>query len=193
MNFLFHLYLSGNDPELLVGNYMGDFVKGRLEGSFPPGIERGIRLHRRIDTFAGGNGHFLRSKRRLDPSLGHYRGVMVDLFYDHFLALNWDKYGCCPYGRYLADASRIVQSHAAFLPGSLHRLTPVIFGDLLPSYLEVEGIGRALGRMSSRIARPNPLGKGAGELRLHYEGLGGDFREFLPEVREFVREEQKSG
>jgi len=191
MNFLFHLFLSGDDPELLVGNFMGDFVKGRLEGHFPAGIERGIRLHRRIDTFAGTNSNFLRSKRRIDPSFGHYRGVMVDLFYDHFLASNWNRYAHCPYQRFLADASRIVQSHAALLPGNLDRLTPVIFGDLLPSYLEVEGVGRALGRMSSRIARPNPLGHGAAQLRLHYEVLESDFNEFLPEALEFVREEKK--
>ncbi len=189
MNFLFHLYLSGDDPELLVGNFMGDFVKGRLGGNFPPGIERGIWLHRRIDTFAGGNRHFLLSKKRLDPSFGHYRGVLVDLFYDHFLALNWDRYCDSPYRSFLADAALIVQSRAALLPGNLRRLVPIFFGDLLPSYLEVEGIGRALERMSSRIARRNPLGNGAGELLLHYEGLSDDFREFLPEAREFVREE----
>ncbi|HEY5975737.1 MAG TPA: DUF479 domain-containing protein, partial [Geobacteraceae bacterium] len=74
MNFLFHLYLSGDDPELMVGNLMGDFVKGRLmPGRFPIGIERGLVLHRAIDSEAGRNGHFRSSRQRLDERFGLYR------------------------------------------------------------------------------------------------------------------------
>jgi acyl carrier protein phosphodiesterase len=104
MNFLAHLYLSGDDPELLVGNLMGDFVKGRLEGRFPPGIERGIALHRRIDSFAAGNHNFLLSKRRIEPSFGLYRAVLVDLYYDHFLAIDWNEYAEVAFPRFVANA-----------------------------------------------------------------------------------------
>jgi len=189
MNFLAHLFLSGADPELLVGNLLGDFVKGRLDGHFPAGIERGIWLHRRIDSFAGRNLHFLRSKRRLDAYFGHYRGVLVDLFYDHFLAVQWDVYADVPLQPFLSWARRIVLEHGENLPERLTRAVPVIFAELLPSYLEVEGIERALQRMSARIARPNPLGDGGAELRRHYEGLSDDFRKFMPELQGFVREE----
>ena len=189
MNFLAHLFLSGADPELLVGNLLGDFVKGRLDGHFPAGIERGIRLHRRIDSFAGRNPHFLQSKRRLDVSFGHYRGVLVDLFYDHFLAVQWDEYADVPLHPFLSWARGIVLEYEENLPERLARVVPVIFAELLPSYLEVKGIERALQRMSARIARPNPLGEGGAELRRHYEGLSDDFRKFLPELQGFVREE----
>lgn len=189
MNFLAHLFLSGDDPEMLVGNLLGDFVKGRLDGHFPAGIERGISMHRRIDTFAGGNPHFLRSKRRIDASFGHYRGVLVDLFYDHFLAVQWDEYADVPLHSFLTDARRIVLEYEELLPERLVRAVPVIFADLLPSYLDVNGIERALQRMSARIKRPNRLGEGGAELRRRYEGLCDDFREFLPELLEFVREE----
>src|SRR5512136_990596 len=92
MNFLAHLYLAGDDKGLIVGNLLGDFVKGRLKGIYPAAIERGIALHRRIDSFSGLNPRFLQSKKRIDASFGHYRGVMVDLFYDHFLAKHWGDY-----------------------------------------------------------------------------------------------------
>lgn len=190
MNFLAHLFLSGADPELLVGNLLGDFVKGRLDGNFPAGIERGIFLHRRIDSFAGRNLHFLRSKRRIDASFGHYRGVLVDLFYDHFLAVQWDDYADVPLQPFLSGARRIVLEYEEILPERLARVVPVIFADLLPSYLEVNGIERALQRMSTRIARPNRLGEGGAELRRHYDGLLDDFREFLPELQGFVRSEK---
>ncbi len=186
MNFLFHLYLSGNDPELLVGNLMGDFVKGRLHGHFPSGIERGIMLHRRIDSFAGQDPHFLKSKRRIEASFGHYRGVLVDLFYDHFLATHWGDYAELPYLRYLDDTLSTVRLYKGHMPEELSRILPVMFGDLLPSYTEIEGIERALRRMSRRLSRPNPLGEGGAELRRHYGALAGDFRAFLPDLQEFV-------
>lgn len=189
MNFLAHLFLSGSDPEILVGNLLGDFVKGRLDGHFPAGIERGIRLHRRIDSFAGLNPHFLRSKRRLNASFGHYRGVLVDLFYDHFLAVQWDEYADMPLQHFLSGARRIVLEYEEVLPERLARVVPIIFAELLPSYIEVQGIELALQRMSTRIKRTNRLGEGGAELLRHYDGLRGDFREFLPELQGFVREE----
>ena len=187
MNFLIHLYVTGDDPELLVGNLMGDFVKGRLTGQFPAAIEEGIILHRRIDSFAAGNTNFLRSKRRLDASCALYRGVLVDLFYDHFLALNWNEYASVPFIDFLSHATEIVRCHVDILPEKLRRMKSVIFGELLPSYLEIEGIERALGRMSTRLKRPNPLKGGAGELRKHYGGLYADFHQFMPELLDFVR------
>jgi len=187
MNFLAHLRLSGDDAESLVGNLMGDFVKGRLEERFPPPIRRGVELHRRIDSFAARNEHFLRSKRRLDPALGLYRGVMVDLFYDHFLALHWDDHSAIPFDRFVADAWRTMIAHEAVLPRELVRVLPVIFSDLIPSYRETGGIERALQRMAARLGRPTPLGEGGRELRRHYGELEGDFRGFFPEALAFVR------
>jgi acyl carrier protein phosphodiesterase len=189
MNFLAHLFLSGTDPELLVGNLLGDFVKGRLAGRFQSGIERGIVLHRRIDSFASRDRHFIQSKRRIDASFGHYRGVLVDIFYDHFLSVHWNEYADVPLPRFLDGAQRIVLKYEEFLPERFLRVVPVIFAELLPSYLEVKGIGRALQRMSTRIARPNRLGEGGAELLRHYDGLCEDFRRFLPELQGFVQVE----
>ena len=189
MNFLIHLYLSGDDPDLLVGNLMGDFVKGRLTGEFPFRIERGIDLHRRIDSFAGRNRHFIRSKRRLDESFGHYRGVLVDLFYDHFLAIHWEDYSKWPFLQSLADAYRILRNNRDVLPERLQRILPDMFEVWLPSYREMGGIATALQRMSLRIHRENKLGEGGGELSRHYDELYGDFSEFLPELVKMSHEE----
>ncbi len=189
MNFLAHLFLSGDIPELMVGNLMGDFVKGRLAGRFPPGIQAGIELHRGIDSFAHGNGIFIASKRRVDPSFGHYRGVLVDLFYDHFLALDWDDYRDEPLPCFLARAGRILDEHRDVLPERLQRILPAMLGDWLPSYRRIDGIGEVLGRMSGRIGRPNPLSAGVGELRKNYGALRDDFRRFLPEVAAYVNSE----
>jgi acyl carrier protein phosphodiesterase len=186
VNFLAHLFLSGDAPELLVGNLMGDFVKGRLDGRFPPGIERGILLHRGIDSFASQNRHFLCSKRRLDQSFGLYRGVLVDLFYDHFLAAHWEDYADVPLSLFISDAWRVLCEHREFLPNRLKRIMPVLFRDWLPSYSDLGGIAAVLHRISRfRVKRANRLGEGAEALSRHYEGLYGDFRKFLPELLAF--------
>lgn len=187
MNFLFHLYLSGDDPDLLAGNLAGDFIKGRLEGRFPSGITRGIRLHRGIDSFAAGNDWFRQSRLRIDPAFGLYRGVLVDLFYDHFLARDWELHSPVPLDFYLAAAQRVIQEREAFLPDRFARLVPVIFTDLLPSYHRRDGIERALARMSRRLQRPNPLADGIGELDRLYCPLEADFRAFVPDVVAYVQ------
>jgi acyl carrier protein phosphodiesterase len=182
MNFLFHLYLSGDDPDLLAGNLAGDFVKGRLDDRFPAGISRGIRLHRSIDSFAASSRWFRQSRLRLHPDFGLYRGVLVDLFYDHFLARDWGEHCSVMLDEYLAGAHRVVTEREAFLPDRFVRVLPIIFSELLPTYDRRDGIAHALIRMSRRLRRPNPLAEGIGELDLHYAALEEDFRAFLPEV-----------
>lgn len=186
MNFLAHLYLSGDDPEILVGNLMGDFVKGRLEGRYPGRVRLGLELHRKIDSFAGSNEIFIRSKRRIDPVFGHYRGVLVDLFYDHFLAAEWDAHAHVAYPGFIEYASKTVAEYWDILPERLRQRLPDLFSDWLPSYPDVEGIARVSRRMSARMGRQNPLGEGGGELIRHYGALREDFRAFLPEAILFV-------
>jgi acyl carrier protein phosphodiesterase len=188
VNFLAHLFLSNDTPELLVGNLMGDFVKGRLDGRFPPGIEQGILLHREIDSFAGQNRHFLRSKRRLDQSFGLYRGVLVDLFYDHFLAAHWEDYAYVPLSVFISDAWQVLCEYREFLPDKLQRIMPFMFRDWLPSYSTIGGIAAVLHRISRfRLKRANRLREGAEALSRHYGGLYGDFRKFIPELIAFSR------
>jgi acyl carrier protein phosphodiesterase len=186
MNFLCHLYLAGADPELQVGGLMGDFVKGRLTGGYPVTIERGIALHRAIDSEAGRNGHFRSSRLRLDERFGLYRGVLVDLFYDHFLARDWERYHPQPLVAYLAEVRRAVQFHDRYLPERLRQLLPIIFEVWLPSYREPSGIEQALARMAGRLRRSNPLADGGAELVRQYEALQADFRQFLPEMTAFA-------
>src|SRR6266568_3199247 len=181
MNFLAHLYLAGDDPELLVGGLMGDFVKGRLTaGRFPEGINLGIALHRHIDSAAGRSNDFLASKHRLDVRFGLYRGVLVDLFYDHFLAKEWEKFHPAPLATFIAQCHSQLLDRVEILPPRLAGFLPAIFTELLPSYREPGGIERALQRMAARLSRPSPLAEGGGELVRHYQALQADFHRFLP-------------
>lgn len=186
MNYLFHLYLSGDDPDVLTGNFMGDFVKGRIPEEYPPRLRRGLELHRRIDSFAQKHHDFTRSRLRLDKSFGLYRGILVDLFYDHFLAVSWQERSPEPLTGYLKRVRGIVEARRMLLPERLQGLLPVIFEDMIPSYLQTDGVATALARMSRRVRRPNPLAGGGKELIRHYQGLREDFDGFLPAVSGLV-------
>lgn len=92
MNFLAHLFLSGKPGELMVGNFIADSVKGSMLSDFSEGIQQGIKLHRAIDNFTDNHLVTLKSKERLRIHFGKYAPVVVDIFYDHFLAICWEKY-----------------------------------------------------------------------------------------------------
>jgi len=186
MNFLFHMLLSGDNEQILAGNFMGDFVKGPLADRFPERIRQGVTLHRRIDSFASRDDLFQRSRRRLHPHFGLYRGVLVDLFYDHFLVVEWSNWSDEPLDVYLARSRSLIEGQRGELPERLQGLVPIIFEELLPSYGTVAGIARALERMSRRVVRENPLAGAESQLELNYEGLRADFRGFLPLVSRFA-------
>lgn len=188
MNILFHMFLSGHDEQLMVGNFMGDFVKGPLDATFAPRIRQGLQLHRKIDSFAQRNASFQASRLRLSPFFGLYRGVLVDLFYDHFLALEWRHCSGEAFDTYLTASRDIVDRYLPIMPQRLQEFVPVIFDELLPSYATITGIDAALKRMSRRLRRENPLGGGADELVLHYNDLKSDYERFKTAVQMFTTE-----
>jgi acyl carrier protein phosphodiesterase len=194
MNYLMHLFLAGDDPEAVSGNMMGDFVKGRLDERYSTGIRQGIVLHRRIDSFAAGNRWFIQSKRRVDKSFGLYKGVLVDLFYDHFLATNWEEYSAVPFPEFILKTYEVLARHAEAMPERLRELLPRMFSsNWLLSYEDLNGLESVLKRMSGRIHRPNPLGEGISELKREYRNLEEDFRRFMPEITAYVKSLERPG
>jgi acyl carrier protein phosphodiesterase len=189
LNYLVHLFLSDPSPGSLLGNLMGDFVKGRLDDRFSPPIRRGLEQHRRIDAFAQTNVHFRRSRNRIDPSFGHYRGILVDIFYDHFLAKNWTQHHPRPLEDFAQESYRLLEDHFALLPEGLQRIVPqMIARNWLVSYGQVETIDRVLRQISGRLKHPNPLAAGGSELRAHYAPLETDCHRFLDEAQSFMAE-----
>lgn len=190
MNFLAHLYLSGDDPEVMVGNFIGDFVKGRnVRERFRPGIAAGIELHRAIDDFTDAHPVVDRSKQRLRPDLRHYSPVVADMFYDHFLAANWDQYHAVPLPLYAAGVYRLLESYREVLPDGVKAMLPhMVGGNWLVSYAHIEGIQRALNGMAARTPYESHMEMATKLLRAHYDSFMKDFTEFFPELARFVDE-----
>jgi len=149
MNYLAHLYLSGNSKELMIGNFIGDFVKGKNYEKYSNGIIDGIKLHRKIDEFTDSNETVSKSKIRLRPNYHKYAGVIVDMFYDHYLAANWSDYSSVPLNEYAQNAYHIMSDHIGILPDRTKIMLPyMISGNWLERYAEIEGIDRALTGMA---------------------------------------------
>ena len=116
MNYLAHIYLSGNNDELKIGNFMADSIKGKKYLKYPESIQKGIILHRAIDYYTDTHPIVMQSIRRLFAIYGHYSGIIVDIFYDHFLAANWKNYSDVPLKNYIKDFYKLLQENFEILP-----------------------------------------------------------------------------
>lgn len=190
MNFLAHLYLSGDDPDVMVGNFIGDFVKGRdLREKFGAGIARGIELHRAIDEFTDRHPVVKRSKNRLWPKYRHYSAVIIDVFYDHFLAIQWKDFSQEPLEKYSRRAYTLILTHEIILPVRVKQMLPFMMrGNWLMNYALVEGIHRALSGMSRRTTFESKMQEATEDLKLSYEGFQSEFEEFFPALKTFCEE-----
>ena len=187
MNFLAHLYLSGDDPKIMVGNFIADFVKGKnAPGKYEEAIAFGIELHRSIDEFTDRHAIVKASKQRLKEKYRHYSGVIVDMFYDHFLASTWDEFHPLKLDVFSARAYGILQEHNAILPERVNWMLPyMIDGNWLVGYGSVHGIGRALSGMSKRTPFVSRMEEATDDLREHYPQFKEEFMKFFPELKAF--------
>ncbi|ATE59571.1 acyl carrier protein phosphodiesterase [Thauera sinica] len=191
MNFLAHAYLAGPLAADRIGGVIGDFVKGRLE-PLPPGLDAelaaGVMLHRRIDSFAETHPAFRRSRARVSTERRRLGGIMVDLFYDHFLARRWSRFSPEPLAEFTAQTYRLIGLYRGPLPESFRPVFERMAAhDWLASYRDADNVARALDRMAEhRLRRPNPLAGAGEELLRGYAGFEADFLEFLPDARAYA-------
>ena len=188
VNFLAHIYLSGDNEELMVGNFIADFVKGKRKNDYPDRIRKGIELHRMIDDFTDHHSVTEQSKERLRPNYGKYSGIIVDLYYDHFLAANFEEYHNTSLAEFSQKTYSTLQRHWALLPEGVHYLLPfMVERNWLLNYATIEGIGRALSGLSIRVSFENKMGEAIHDLQEHYDAFESDFRLFFPLLENFVK------
>ena len=191
MNYLLHCLISPECEQIRIGNLIGDFVKGPLPDPPPTAIVQGLRLHRRLDRFCEDNRCFQRSKQCLDPRFGRYRGIMVDLFYDHFTAIHWSRYHGQPLEQFADELYTNLQHHHDLLPPSFQAILPrMIERNWLVSYRHIDTIERALHSISQRLRRPNELAQGIEQLSCHYRELEQGCHQFILQAQQFLAHNQ---
>lgn len=183
MNHLAHFRLANGFEPLIVGAFLGDHVKGRLVGKLPAEIEVGIQLHRKIDAYADRNDITRRSYERLDPRFRRFAPILTDIFYDHFLAKNWQQFHDCELRDFESGVFQVIESWQAQVPDNLAEVASRMkSAHTLQGYADEKFIPRALVHLSRRLSRDNPLSLGYGEFVKVRDGLEADFLEFFPEI-----------
>ena len=191
MNWLAHVFLSEPNVEFQLGNLLADAVRGPQRESMPVQFLRGAACHKAIDAFTDSHAVVKRSRARIGSEHRRFSGVIVDVFYDYCLARSWERYSSIALGEYTARFYAGVQARALELPPDAQTmLERIIRYDLLGSYARVDGVERALGRISSylnaRWHKQFSLGESVRDLTAHEAGFVADFHEFFPKLQAHV-------
>ncbi|HQV99276.1 MAG TPA: ACP phosphodiesterase [Bacteroidia bacterium] len=187
MNFLAHIFLSGNDEQLMIGNFIADFVKGNKKDNYPAQIKKGIELHRAIDDFTDHHPITDDSKARLRPKYRKYSGVIVDLYYDHFLARNFNQYSEIPLPEFTQRTYAILLDNQSVLPDQVKEFLPfMIERNWLNNYSTIEGIGRTLTGLSKRVSFENKMDESVHDLQTDYAIYKNEFHRFFPQLITFA-------
>lgn len=171
-----------------MGSILGDFSRGVDLDAFSPGVREAVSLHFRVDAFTDAHAVVGESKRRIQSPHRRYAGVLVDMFYDHFLARRWEQYCEVPLPTFTASAYAALLHAEPHIPERMAGVCRAMAaGDWLSSYERVESIDIALQRMARRLTRRNDLATGIQALTANYEALEADFHRFFPELRAYAQ------
>ncbi len=188
LNFLAHLLLAGDDPEAQVGQVLADLIPAGSIASFAPGIQQGIRAHQRIDVFTDGHPTFHTARRRLRPPFRRFAGVLLDIYFDHFLARDWDRHGNgTPLAAFADSRYEVLSSHQNLAVERYVKLVDAMRrGNWLVAYSSLAGVEQALKGIASRCRRENPIASGVSALMQNYNALQLDFEDFFPELKAYA-------
>ncbi|MDC8004614.1 acyl carrier protein phosphodiesterase [Aureisphaera galaxeae] len=183
MNFLAHIYLSGEDEGITIGNFIADGIKGKRYEKYPPQIQKGILLHRAIDSYTDQHPTVKQSTKRLHKKYGHYSGVIVDILYDHFLAKNWQQYHSTPLAAYVENFYELLRTNFDILPTRIQRMMPYMISDnWLLSYASIQGISKILSQMNVRTKGISKMNFAVLELEEFYTEFEQEFTDFFEEL-----------
>ncbi len=183
MNFLAHLSLSGNNEDVMVGNFIADGVKGKKYNNYSGGIKAGILLHRFIDDFTDNHPIVLESKKRLWSVYGKFSGIIIDVFYDYYLSENWHNYYDIELKLFINNAYRVLNDNMNQVPEKYKQIIPIMKQqDWLTSYQSISGINKILIQMANRIVHESKLELAHQSLKEFHEEFNCEFKLFFPEL-----------
>jgi len=191
LNYLAHIYLSGNNHRLQIGNFIGDFVKGSKFNDYPPAIRDGIILHRKIDSFTDSHDTVKETIVLLRPTFGRYSGIIADMYFDYFLAVNFRTYS--------TNKSLYLFAHTFYFFAFLNfnqlpiKVKRFFFHfsstNRLYKYASLEGLRSSLVIMANyKISVLDP-DKTITFLIENHDELESKFQQFFPDIMNYVKAE----
>jgi acyl carrier protein phosphodiesterase len=189
MNYLAHLFLSGDEEQTMVGNFIGDHVKGRDWNKYPENIKKGILMHRQIDTFTDSHPKFREAKSLFRAEFGLYSGIVIDFLYDHYLARNWNNYSELTLRTFAKRSHAVLLQNFKYLPIRVQGFLPFLIQNRrLESYASVNGIVQALKIMSNYSSLPAKSDFVMQTIQNNNDFLNDNFREFMQDIIQFITE-----
>ncbi|WP_394971801.1 ACP phosphodiesterase [uncultured Croceitalea sp.] len=193
MNFLAHIYLSFDEPQITLGNFFADHIRANKYKHLPDKVQKGILLHRQIDTFTDAHPIARQSSKRLHKNYSHYSQIIVDIFYDHFLAKNWKTYSEVPLNTYVEAFYDLLEDNYEILPLSTQRMMPYMITDnWLYNYANLKGISRVLDGMNRRTKNKSKMNFAILDLEEHYSDFENEFTAFFEELITFSKQKFNS-
>lgn len=188
MNYLAHLFLAGTDPEIILGNFIADHVKGSDVLNYSDKIQKGISMHRAIDTFTDQHPVVKQSIMRLRADFRKYAGVIVDMYYDHYLSAHWNEYSKEGLVDFTETRYEILNTFQAILPERSARLLFYMEKqNWLQSYSSFDGMQQAFNGMSRRTTFESKMELAVVNLKAGYPEFHHEFRQFFPELQTYVQ------
>lgn len=185
MNFLAHIYLSGENDLIKIGNFMADGIRGKQFEHFPEDVQKGIVLHRFIDTYTDSHDVFRQSTKRLHDRYHHYAGVIVDILYDHFLAKNWEKYSDEKLDHFVNRFYGSLNDNYPILTERTQNIMPTMIREnWLSSYQTVDGIQHILTQMDRRSKNQSKMQFATQELKEFYSEFESEFALFFEDIKQ---------
>jgi acyl carrier protein phosphodiesterase len=189
MNFLAHIYLSGDNDLIKIGNFMADGIRGKQFETYPNEIQKGIILHRAIDTFTDSHPIFRQSTKRLHENYHHYAGVIVDILYDHYLAKNWDSYSDVKLEDFVNRFYQSLENNKNILSERTIAIMPILMKEnWLLTYRSIAGINQILTQMDRRTQNQSKMRFATNELGEFYSDFEMEFTEFFKDLIQFSNE-----
>ncbi len=189
MNYLAHIYLSGDNDAVKIGNFISDFIRGNKYKEYPKAIQKGILLHRKIDSFTDENPIVRKSKRRLHNRYKHYSGIIIDIIFDHFLAKNWQQFSDISLVDYEKHFLELLEQNFEILPVKVQQIFPYMKEQKwLSSYATLEGIEKVLKGVNKRTKGKSKMNLAIKDLKILYADFEQDFTLFFKELQAFVKE-----
>jgi acyl carrier protein phosphodiesterase len=193
MNFLAHIYLSGINDEIRLGNFIGDYVKGNAYNNYPPLVRKGLLLHRKIDYFTDSHAIVRHHKSFFYDKYHKYAGIITDIIYDHYLAHYWHMYSEVDFNTYVAGVYEFLMDNIDKMPPEMQKTVPnIIHNDWLGTYRSIEGIETILKGMSKGTSLPAEYIFAISNLRKYYDEMKLEFFNYFPQLIEYVNNELES-
>jgi len=188
MNYLAHFFLASDQGNARLGSFLADFVRGDDKQQYSKEIQFEIHIHKLIDAYTDSHPVVLNAKKLVEEKKRRYMGIVLDVFYDHKLAQNWNTYSNISLSEFTQQTYRLLQDNHTLLPKTVGEFVPfLIQEDWLTSYKELPGFAKTIRRLSRRLSKGDLLIHCIADVEEHYPVLSAGFDEFFPQLIEFVQ------